>query len=92
MDGYCGRQTADPYGKNSEPKLLFIPQAIMFTHAAINEELVNSIPAKAHINNVKQVIIGLRVPNRSDMTPPIKFPATAPSRNTSSKRGTTVAG
>ena len=40
-----------------------IAQAIMFTPAAINEELVNSIPPKAHINSVKQVIIGLRVPH-----------------------------
>src|ERR1700728_4131256 len=69
-----------------------IAQAIMFTPAAMNQALVNSIPPKAHINSVKQVIIGLRVPNRSDRTPPIKFPATAPSPNRRSKRGTTVAG
>src|ERR1700736_5271409 len=32
-----------------------IAQAIIFMPAAINEKLVNSIPAKAHINKVKQV-------------------------------------
>src|SRR3984885_15888714 len=69
-----------------------IAQAIMFTPAATNEELVNSIPAKAHINNVKQLIVGRRVPNRSDKTPPIKLPATAPSPNRRSKKGTTVTG